>query len=118
MAIDPSRAAFVKNEYRYAKAEDFSTKAVYENARKISIPSQLSQSAAQALATNLLAKLKLTSEGLEIEIQEYWTLDMFNAALPRIIGNFPEVNVTNRTYDVISYTGDAISQRSTLVVKL
>lgn len=76
MAIDPNRGSFVKEEYRWEISEDTNVKAIQPNARKITLPTNLDQVAAKALADEILAEHKHVAQAYRVTLAGVETVTM------------------------------------------
>jgi hypothetical protein len=76
MAIDPNRGSFVKEEYRWEVSEDASVAAIQPNARKITLPTNLDQQAAKALATEILNEHRQVAQAYRVSLAGVGTVGM------------------------------------------
>ena len=83
MTLDPSRATFVVREFRYAEAIDSAVKATYDDAREIVIDTNMSEAAANSLATAILAAEKVSKRAFEVMVRKAISADDFVSGPPR-----------------------------------
>jgi hypothetical protein len=105
MAIDPERAAFIKQAFRFVIAKDATILGADNSARSIEVEANVDEATATALATTILAQ---NEDGrlYEVVIQGLLTLDNFLDGVPRYIPDIPELNTDGRTCRVISFECD------------
>jgi hypothetical protein len=103
--LDPDRAAFVKNEYRYAILQNNTVKARNDSAREVSVDTSLDETAATALAGKYLAE-NVQPRVFEVELLGVLHLDAFIGGPPRYVPNFPDLATDGRTMKVIGASTD------------
>lgn len=103
--LDPSRAAFVKQEYRYATRSDTSVKSRNDAARDVTVDTNLDETAANALASKYLAE-NSKPRVFEVRLQGVIPLEAFVGGPPRYIPSFPRLATDGRAMKVISASID------------
>jgi len=114
--LDPNRAAFVTNEYRYVSPTNPSVKARNQAAREVSVDTNCDQATATALAAKYLGE-NIQPRVFEIVLQGVIHLDAFLGGPPRYIPNFPKLSTDNRTMKVIGATVDYGAGKTTVRVR-
>lgn len=97
MALDPTRATFVQREYRYEVQTDNTVLAAYPAAREVELQTQIDQTSAAALATNMLAAAKTPAMSFEIEIDQVIYAEDCDGSLSTFAVTSDTHRVTNRT---------------------
>lgn len=97
MALDPTRATFVQREYRYEVQTDNTVLAAYPAAREIELPTQIDQTSAAALATNMLAAAKTPAMSFDTEIDRLIYAEDCDGSLEMFAITSDTHRVTNRT---------------------
>ncbi|WP_242152589.1 hypothetical protein [Sphingomonas sp. BAUL-RG-20F-R05-02] len=114
--LDPNRAAFVTNEYRYVTPTSPTVKSRNPAAREVKVDTNLDQAAATALAAKYLAE-NIQPRVLEIVLQGIINLDAFIGGPPSYIPNFPKLATDGRTMKVIGATVDYGAGKTTVRVR-
>lgn len=117
MPIDPNRAAFVKNEYRYQDAEDTSILTTYPRAREATLDTNLGATDAAALAAAYFDQEKTQKLTYEVNIEHQFMLEDFVGAPPQFTCSFPNAGIENRTMKVVSVDIDYYTGRSVVRVR-
>jgi hypothetical protein len=118
MALDPTRAALVLQEYRYSTNEDASIKAKYTNARELVIATNLDQAGGAALAVSVFNATKNRALAFEVTVEGVLFLEDFVGGAPRYTVSFtryPEAG--SNIYMVTSASIDYFNGRTTLTVR-
>lgn len=122
MAVDPSRASLVVQEYRYATAPAASTgaaiKAVFDKARVIEITTYLDQAGGNALANDIATMTDNFVRTFTVTIEGALYPEDFKDGPPRYILNFPRhASVGNKAYSVVGVKVDYFNDRTVLTVR-
>lgn len=117
MATDPNRATFVQQEYRYEKAENLSIKATYLSARELVHMTNLTESAADALAEQMLAESGQFAEAYKIEVEGTYRLEDIETAPMRFTVTLPQYGVNGRVLKVSKFECDPLKNRTTFEVR-
>jgi hypothetical protein len=117
MAIDPNKAAFVKQPYRYSAAEDTSIKTKYPTAREMVLNTNLTGTSAAALATSLFNAFKDAGLAFEIETEGTISLNSFGSSPPRFSCTFPEYGVADRVMTTVAAETDPLANRASATVR-
>ena len=105
MALDPTRAALVRQEYRYAVQTAPAVKARNDAAREVEVDTQLDLASASALASKYLAE-NASPRVFEVRLEGVIHIDAFVGGPPRFIPNFPREATDGRIMKVIGATVD------------
>jgi hypothetical protein len=104
--LDPTRAAFVTNEYRYVIQTSPAVKARNAvGARPVSVDTNLDQATATALAAKYMAE-NIQPRVFEVTLSGVINLDAFIGGPPRYIPNFPKLATDGRIMKVMGATVD------------
>lgn len=117
MAIDPNRAAFVSQEYRYEEATDEAVKAAYSQSLPATIETNLASADAASLANTLLTWSKNHGLVYEIEIEGVLTPDDLAGTVPHYTLDAPLYSTDARTYKLIGAEVDYFMNTTTLLVR-
>jgi len=102
MAIDPERAAFIKNEFRYVTAKDAAILGADKSARAVEILANVDEPTASALAAQILAQ-NADAKTYYVEIEGIITLDDFVAGVPRYLPEIAEFYTDGRSCLLLSF---------------
>ncbi len=116
MAIDPTRAGFVKNEYRWPTVEDTSIKDDFTQSTTLDVPSNLGLSDAQEIAESYFDLVGHLCTAFEVQMETAISLDDFADGPPCYTCNFTPFQTDDRTYRGIRYECDPITGRTTMVI--
>lgn len=105
MPIDATRAAFIKNEYRYATAQDAAVLGRDKGARLETIKANVDETTASELAQTILAQNN-TPRMITVTLDGILRVSDFIGGVPRYILNIGDYNTDGRTWRVISATFD------------
>lgn len=114
--LDPNRAAFVQQEYRYEPAFDPNVKARNASARTVEINTNLNESDATALAAKILADNN-TPRVFEVVLEGVVFLDSFIGGVPTFIANLPKFSTDGNARKVMSFTTDFEANTTTIQVR-
>ena len=114
--IDPNRAAFVKQEYRYAVQSDATVLARNSAARVVEVDTNMDEAAATALAAKYLAE-NIKPRVFEVTLQGIIHLDAFVGGPPRYIPNFPRLATDGRVMKVIGASVDYDVGKTTVRIR-
>lgn len=118
MAIDPTRAALVTQEYRYSTNEDPSIKAKFANAREIIISTNLDQAGGAALSSAIFNATKSYARAFEVTIEDVLYLEDFTGGAPRYTVSFSRHPAAGpNIYMVVAASIDYMNNRTTLTVR-
>jgi hypothetical protein len=81
--LDYNRAAFVQAEYRYAQQDDHSIKAVYDDARELTVDASINDATAEELAAAYLAEFGVFKRTFEVDWTGEFSGDDLVGSLPR-----------------------------------
>jgi hypothetical protein len=115
MTIDASRAAFIKNEYRWATASDPAVQARDASARREEIPANVDATTASELADLILAQND-TPRVFEVEILDLVLPDDLVGGVPRFVLDAPEFGTDGRVQRTTTFTCDLNSRVTTIKV--
>lgn len=115
MAIDPLRAAFIKQEYRYAIAKDAALLGTDKSGRSIEVAANVDAATASTLAAAILAQ-NADAKIYNVEIEGLLTLDSFLGGVPRYIPEIAELSTDGRTCLVLSFESDLETGKTTAKV--
>lgn len=116
MTIDPTRAAFVRQEFRFSEASDASVKSKHPSAIELTIATNLGESAAQTLATALLADLKGFAQMYELEIDGLLDLSTLTDGVPTFTITSSVYPVDSRTFKVSKVALDIAADKTIIEV--
>lgn len=105
MAIDPLRAAFIKQEYRYSTAKDAAVLGADKAARSVEVQANVDEATASSLAASVLA-LNDGAKIYKVTIEGLLTLDAFLGGVPRYIPDIAEFHTDGRTCLVLAFECD------------
>lgn len=117
MAIDPSRAAFISQEYRYESTTDTAVLTAYPQANLIEIDTNLSTSDAATLATTILNATKTLAMVFEVEIEGVLVPEDFDGTVNHYTLSAPLYSTDSRTFKVIAAEVDYLSNITKLTVR-
>lgn len=117
MAIDPTRAAFVKSEYRFETSEDTSIQATFPLAREIVMESNLDGDDAQALADTYFDEESTLKQVYQFGVERTFTLDDFADGPPLFQVELPEYATDDRIFKVTNVEVDFFTGRSVMTVR-
>ena len=112
----PNRAAFVKQEYRYAIQSDATVLARNSAARVVEVDTNMNETAATALAAKYLAENN-QPRVFEVTLQGVVHIDAFVGGPPRYIPNFPRLATDGRAMKVIGATVDYNEGKTTVRIR-
>lgn len=81
--LDPGRAAFVQAEYRYADRKNTGVKALYDDAREITVDASIDEGRASVLADAYLAEFSTIKRTFEVDYIGPFQIDDLIGGLPR-----------------------------------
>lgn len=116
MPIDASRAAFVKNEYRYETAEATAVKDTYKGAREYAFDTNLPGPVADALAATILNSYNVPAQAYEVEIDGVFTLADLAGFPPTFTCSFDQYQTDGRIFRLIGMDVDPVGERTVLKV--
>lgn len=105
MSIDPQRAAFIKQEYRYFTARNAALLGTDKSARSVEVQANVNEATATTLANTILNEND-DARIFEVVIEGLVTLDAFIGGVPRYIPEIAELNTDGRTCRVLSFECD------------
>lgn len=114
--LDPNRAAFVKEEFRYITQLDATVSARNNAARVVEVETNLDEAGATALAAKYMAE-NIQPRVFEVPLQGVIHIDAFVGGPPRYIPNFPRLNTDGRTMKVIGASVDYGAGRTIVRVR-
>lgn len=114
--LDPNRAAFVKQEYRYAIQTNAAVLARNSAARVVEVDTSMDEASAAALAAKYLAE-NVQPRVFEVTLQGVIHIDAFVGGPPRYIPNFPRLATDDRTMKVIGASVDYDAGKTTVRVR-
>lgn len=113
MTISADRAAFIKNEFRYATSSDSSVLTRDKTAQTLEVTSNINGAAAGALASTILAQNN-TARIYTVQLDGIMTVDDFVGGVPRFVANMPNFATDGRTQRAINFTCDLNSGLTTV----
>jgi len=114
--LDPNRAAFVQQEYRYTNPTNVDVKARNPSARTVEINTNLGEADATILATKILADNN-TPRVFEVVLEGVVFLDSFVGGVPTFIANLPKFSTDGNARKVMSFTTDFEANTTTIQVR-
>lgn len=122
MAIDPTRAALVLEEYRYASApsasESAAIKAKYEKAKVIEVQTNLDSDGGAALAADIAALTSKFVRTFTVQVDGVFFPEDFLGGAPRYKLEFDRfVSVGANPYMVVQADPDYLNDLTTLTVR-
>lgn len=114
--LDPNRAAFVKQEYRYANEVDGTVLARNPSAVEVTVDTNLDETAATALAAKYLAENN-EPRVFEVTIQGVFSVDDFIGGPPQYIADFARLHTDGRTMKVTGCSVDHTANRTTFRIR-
>ena len=115
--IDPDRAAFVSQQYRYTTVTDNGIRASNTGAQEVVIETQLSEAAASALAYVIFDNTSTLAQVYQIEIEEVLNFDDFANGVPHFRVNSGLYGTDDRIFKVISAEIDHMAGVTTVTVR-
>lgn len=122
MAVDPSRAALIVSEYRYAEAPGAAAaatiKATFDKAPVIEIATNLDSGGAQKLADEIAALSSVYARTFRVTIEDVLYPEDFTGGAPRYTLDFERhPSAGNNVYQVIDCDVDYMNNRTILTVR-
>lgn len=117
MAIDPTRALFVQQEYRFEEVSDLTVKAAYPNAAELEISTNLDQASALIVANSIAAATKAHALGFTVPIDEPLYLEDFDGSPPRYTVTSDEHKVAARPVRLESVRVNYLTGATILTVR-
>jgi hypothetical protein len=114
--LDPNRAAFVKQEYRYATKLAPTVLARNPAARVVEVETNLDEASATALANKYLAE-NVEPRVFDVTLEGVIHIDAFVGGPPRYIPDFPRLATDGRAMKVISASVDYDAGRTTVRIR-
>ena len=115
--LDPTRAAFASQEFRFETAEDLSVKANYPNAVELVIDTQLAAASAATLASTMLAATKTHALAFEVEIDGVLNLNDFDTTVNHYTVSFPQYATDGRTFKLVNAEMDWAANKTILRIR-
>lgn len=117
MPVDPNRSTFVQQEYRYEIAENLTVKATYPSARELVHNTNLSASAADALASAMFNECSAPAQAFRVQVEEVYRLEEIENGPLRFTLDIPKYQTDNRAYKVTKFEVDWLKNRTTFEVR-
>lgn len=118
MPVDPNRASFVQQEFRFEKAEDPSVRAVYQTARQYTHLTNLTSSAtAQALANAIFAQARKPASAFKVEIEGFVLIDTIDGGPLRYEVTSEKYGVAGQVYKVAGCESDPLRNTTVFEVR-
>jgi len=122
MAVDPSRAALVVQEYRYAESPSASAqaaiKAVYDKAIIIEVTTNLDATGGAALAADLAGATTTFARTYNVVVEDVLYPEDFKGGAPRYTLNFDRHPASGTgIYQIVGAKIDYLNNRTTLTVR-
>lgn len=112
-----NRGSFVRNPFRYEIKEDLPLQSLEPSSREIVVETNLGESAAQALATKILADAGRVTQGFEIGVEGVIDLNDFAGHPPLFTVSLPGFDIPDRVFRVIEARVTRLAGRTTLLVR-
>lgn len=117
MSIDPTRAPFVLQEFRFETVENLTVKATYPAARELSHLTHMDAASAATLATNLFNESSVAADAFKVIVEGTYTLNDIEGGPLRFILDMPTYATDGRTYKVTAFECDHMANRTTFEVR-
>jgi hypothetical protein len=121
MAIDPSRAALVVQEYRFAESpgavQAAAIKAVFDKATEIEIATNLDATGGQALASDIASMSSNYARTFNVTVEDVLYPEDFIGGAPRYMLDFERHSPGPGTYQVIAAKVDYLNNQTVLTVR-
>lgn len=118
MPVDPNRASFVQQEFRFEEAEDQSVRAIYQTARQYTHLTNLTSSAvAQALANAIFAEARKPASAFKVEIEGYVLIDTIDGGPLRYEVTSDKYGLTGQVFKVAGCETDPLRNKTVFEVR-
>ena len=118
MPVDPNRASFVQQEFRFEEADDLNVRAVYPTARSLTLNTNLTNPAvAAALANAIFAEARKPASAFKVEVEGFIQIDTLNGGPLRYEVHSPRYGITGQVYSVAGYETDPLRNTTVFEVR-
>lgn len=117
MALDPSRASFVSQQYRYEIITDAPVSAIFPASQILTIETNLTEASAVTLADQLAEEATEAAKVVSFVIEGAISPDTFAGGVPRFIVEAPSLNISGRVMKLTSMKVDHNTGRTEVTVR-